>query len=94
VSTSLTRLRTVLGARTSRRVISALSSPAAGAVAWMALRERTISRWIGVVSVLPVLAVLGMTVGTGLPGFPGVVMPLWLVVTGLGLALGRSPVTR
>lgn len=67
---------------------------AAGAVAWMALRERTVSRWIGVVSVLPVLAVLGMTIGTGLPGFPGVVMPLWLVVAGLGLALGRSPVTR
>ncbi len=66
----------------------------AGAVAWMSLRERTVSRWIGVVSVLPVLAVAGMAIGTGLPGFPGVVMPLWLVIAGTGLAVGRSPITR
>ena len=66
----------------------------AGAVAWMALRERTISRWIGVWSLVPVLAVAAMTGGTGLPGFPGVVTPLWMVVAFAGLAFGRSPVTR
>lgn len=66
----------------------------AGAVAWMALRERTISRWIGVWSLLPVVTVTGLAVLTGLPGFPGVVTPLWMVVAFAGLALGRSPVTR
>jgi hypothetical protein len=64
---------------------------AAGAVAWMALWERTISRWIGVVSLIPVIGVVGMTVVFGLPGFPGVVMPIWLVVVSLGL---RSPINR
>ena len=67
---------------------------AAGAVAWMALRERLVSRWIGVISVLPVLAVVAMTVGTGLPGFPGVVTPLWMVVAFTGMALGRSTISR
>ena len=67
---------------------------AAGAVAWMALRERTISRWIGVWSLLPVLALTAITGLTGLPGFPGVVTPLWMVVAFAGLAFGRSPVTR
>ncbi len=67
---------------------------AAGAVAWMALRERTISRWIGVWSLLPVAAVTAMVALTGLPGFPGVITPVWMVVAFAGLALGRSPVTR
>jgi hypothetical protein len=31
-------------------------SVAAGGIAWMALRERTVSRWIGTVSLVPVLA--------------------------------------
>lgn len=66
----------------------------AGAIAWMALWEGTISRWIGVVSVLGVVAVLGMTVAFGLPGFAGVVMPGWLLVTSLGLTFGRSPINR
>jgi hypothetical protein len=67
---------------------------AAGAVAWMAFRERTVSRWIGAVSVVPVLAVTAFAAGTGLPGFPGVVGPLWMVVAFAGLAFGRSTVSR
>lgn len=67
---------------------------AAGAIAWMALRERTISRWIGWISVLPVLAVAGFTISTGLPGFPGVVSGLWMVVALTGLAFGRSTIAR
>jgi hypothetical protein len=67
---------------------------AAGAVAWMALRERTVSRWIGFVSLVPVLAVVTFTGLTGLPGFPGVVSSAWLVVAGLGLAFGRSTIAR
>jgi hypothetical protein len=53
---------------------------AAGAVAWMALRERTISRWIGWFSIVPVLAVVLFAGLTGLPGFQGVVGPAWMLV--------------
>jgi hypothetical protein len=67
---------------------------AAGAVAWMGLRERTVSRWIGVVSLLPVLQTTLMVVGLGVPGVPALLGPLWLVVAGLGLAFGRSTITR
>jgi hypothetical protein len=67
---------------------------AALAVAWMGLRERLVSRWIGAFSILPVIPVV-LTVGLfGLPGFPGVVSGLWLVVTFAGLAFGRSAVNR
>jgi hypothetical protein len=66
----------------------------AAGIAWMALRERTVSRWIGVVSLLPVIAVVGMVGATGLPGFPGVVSPIWLVVTSLGLYFGKSTIAR
>lgn len=44
---------------------------AAGAVAWMGLRERTVSRWVGVVSVIPVLQTTLMLVGLGVPGVQG-----------------------
>ena len=67
---------------------------AAGAVAWMGLRERTVARWLGVFSVLPVLATTAMVVGMGVPGVPGLFGPLWLVVAGLGLTFGRSTITR
>jgi len=66
----------------------------AGAIVWMALRERTVSRWIGFVSLVPVVAVTAFTGLTGLPGFPGVVSPAWLVVAFLGLAFGRSTIAR
>lgn len=66
----------------------------AGAMAWLALRDRVVSRWIGAVSILLLLPVVGMTVATGLPGFAGLTMPLWLVVVGLGLGLGRSTIVR
>lgn len=67
---------------------------AAGAVVWMSLRERLVSRWIGVFSIIPILPVL-ITVGAfGLPGFPGVSSGLWLIVTFAGLTFGRSPVNR
>jgi hypothetical protein len=62
---------------------------AAGAVAWMALRERTVSRWIGIVSLLPVLQTTVM-VAIGIPGVPGLLAPVWLVVIGLGLTFGKK----
>jgi hypothetical protein len=64
------------------------------AIAWMAFRERTISRWIGAAACVPVLAVTAFTVGTGLPGFPGVVSPLFLLITFAGLAFGKSTISR
>jgi hypothetical protein len=67
---------------------------AAGAVAWMALRERTVSRWIGIVSLLPVLQSTAM-VAMGVPGTPGLLAGPWLVVLGIGLAFGKkSTITR
>ena len=43
---------------------------AAGAIAYMAFREKTVSRWIGVVSCLLLLPVMVFVVATGLPGSP------------------------
>jgi hypothetical protein len=67
---------------------------AAGAVIWMSLRERTVARWIGIFSIIPVLGTTLMAAGMGVPGVPGMWGPLWLVVTGLGLAFGKSTITR
>lgn len=60
---------------------------AAGAVAWMSFRERIVPLWIGAFSCIPVLAVLGFTGLTELPGFPGVVSPIWLAIACAGLTL-------
>jgi len=64
---------------------------AAGAIAWMSLRERVLPLWLGIWSCLPVLAVVAFTGGTGLPGFPGVVSPIWMIVAFGGLAASRFP---
>jgi hypothetical protein len=69
-------------------------SVAAGAVAWMALRERLVSRWIGVFSIITLLPVIGGTLAFGLPGFPGVVGGAWLIVAFAGLAFGKSTINR
>lgn len=63
---------------------------AAGAVAWLALKDRVLPLWIGIWSCLPVLAVIVAVVATGLPGFPGVVSPIWMIVTFTGLALSKG----
>lgn len=67
---------------------------AAAAVIWMSLKERLVSRWIGIFSILPILPVIITVAAFGLPGFPGVVSGLWLIVTFAGLAFGRSPINR
>jgi hypothetical protein len=67
---------------------------AAGAVAWMGLRERTVSRWIGYFSLLPLVGTSAMVIGLGVAGVPGLFGPLWLVVAGLGLAFGKSAISR
>lgn len=65
---------------------------AAGAIAWMGLRERAVPRWLGAVAVLPVLQTTLMVAGLGVPGVPALLGPAWLVVTGLGLYFGRGQV--
>lgn len=60
---------------------------AAAAIGWLSLRERILPLWIGVLSALFVVIPLGMLIATGLPGFPGVVDPLWLVITSVGMAV-------
>ena len=67
---------------------------AAGAIAWMGLRERTVSRWIGIVSLLPVVQTTAMVVGLGVPGVPALLGPVYLVVLGIGLAFGKSTISR
>lgn len=66
---------------------------AAGACVWLAFRERVLPMWMGIFSCLPVLAVIAFTGGTGLPGFPGVVSPIWLSIACLGLFLHQGSVS-
>ncbi len=64
---------------------------AAGCVASLALRrQRVLPRWMGVVSLLLVLPPLAIAATTGLPGLPGVFMPVWLVVTSIGMIFSRT----
>jgi hypothetical protein len=60
---------------------------AAAAMAWVALRERQLPVWFGIISVIFVVLPVGYLVATGLPGFPGVVDPAWMVIVGIGLTL-------
>lgn len=60
-----------------------------GLLAWMALRERVVSRWLGVVSLLFAVSPLAFMVPTGLPGM-SLTAVLWLLILGLGMTFGRS----
>jgi hypothetical protein len=63
---------------------------AAMASVWLTFRERLLPRWVGAVGVVFVLAPVAFMVGTGLPGFPGVVGPAWLLIFSIGASLRRS----
>jgi hypothetical protein len=63
---------------------------AATGVAWLALRERALPLWMGIVSALFVIVPVGFMAATGLPGFPGVVDPAWLAIISVGMALRRD----
>jgi len=67
---------------------------AAWALAWISLRERHLPIWFGIVSTLFALVPTVVLILTGLPGIPGIVMPAWLVIVGIGmtLSLRRSSV--
>lgn len=66
---------------------------AAGALAWVALKERHLPIWFGIVSglfaIVPAV-ILGIV---ALPGFPGVITPAWTIIAGIGmtLSLRRAP---
>ena len=62
---------------------------AAGAVAYLSLREKALATWLGIISLLPVAAVVLMSLGLTVAGFPGIVGPIWMVVAFAGLALGE-----
>ncbi|MBA2453546.1 MAG: hypothetical protein H0V47_10270 [Chloroflexia bacterium] len=66
---------------------------AAAGMVWLSLREHRLPTWIGILSVLFVVAPVGVLIVTGLPGFPGVVQPLWLIIVSIGMALSlrRAP---
>lgn len=63
---------------------------AMGCLSWLALRERLLPRWIGVVAGLALAAPIGFLLAFGFTGFSGIICPVALVVVGTGLALRRS----
>jgi hypothetical protein len=64
------------------------------ALAWMAWIERNVSRVLGTFTAVLGIGALGAVVVSGVPGLPGILMPFWLAVTGIWLAVGRSRITQ
>ena len=62
-------------------------------IAWLGIKERRVPRWLGFAGLFFALVPIGFVVGTGLPGFPGVIDPLWMIVFGTGLALSLRSAT-
>ncbi len=60
---------------------------AALGVAWFSLYQHRLPIWFGIVSAIFAVVPIGFLVATGLPGFPGVVDPFWMVIFGIGLAV-------
>jgi len=60
---------------------------AAIGVAWFSLREHRLPVWFGIVAAVFAVVPIAFLVVTGLPGFPGVVDPFWMVIFGTGLAV-------
>jgi len=60
---------------------------AALGVAWFSLREHRLPIWFGIVAAVFAIVPIAFLVATGLPGFPGVVDPFWMVIFGIGLAV-------
>jgi hypothetical protein len=65
----------------------------AGAFAWIGLRDKLVPAWLGVFSLLPVLAVAFMGAGMSIAGYQGIVGPVWLIVASAAIAFDhhRSP---
>jgi hypothetical protein len=52
-------------------------------------RSRLLPRWMGVVSIVTLLPALLFAGITGLPGFVGFTMPIWLAVISVGMVFSR-----
>lgn len=63
---------------------------AAAAIAWVSFEDRVISRGLGGVSAAIAVLVAGAVLVSGVPGLPGIPMPIWLVIAGVWLTVGRS----
>lgn len=61
------------------------------ALTWMAFRERLVSRGLGAASGILATALLGAVIVLGVPGLPAMIL-LGLIVAGVWLAFGRSPI--
>lgn len=66
---------------------------AAYGLGWMAFGDRIVSRGLGAGAVLFATALLGVTLVTGVPGIPAMIV-LGLIVAGVWLAVGRSAITQ
>lgn len=60
---------------------------------WMAFRERLVSRALGAVTGFFGLLIFGAVAATGVPGLP-FAGSMVIVIVGIWLAVGRSPITR
>jgi hypothetical protein len=60
---------------------------------WMAFRERLVSRALGAVTGFFAVLILGAVAVTGVPGLP-FAGSIVIVIVGIWLAVGRSPITR
>ena len=63
---------------------------AAGCVAVLAFRRRTLPRWMGITSVVLMAIPVALAVLTALPGMPGLIMPLWLIAISVGMVFSRT----
>ncbi|OUZ11702.1 hypothetical protein BHE97_04130 [Aeromicrobium sp. PE09-221] len=62
------------------------------AVVWMAFAERLVSRVLGAVSAVFAVGLTALMLAMGVPGIPGTLIQIWLVIAGIWLAVGRSRV--
>lgn len=60
---------------------------AAGALAFVALKERQLPIWFGILSALFAIIPIAVLAIFALPGFPGVITPAWLIIGGIGMAI-------
>ena len=63
---------------------------AAACIAYLALRERLMPRWIGVLATLVTVLPLAFLVTVGFTGFSGIVAPVFLLIGATGMSRMRS----
>lgn len=63
---------------------------AAGCLAWLSFRERLIPRWIGVLLAAMVIVPAGLLLAFGFSGFAGVICPVLLIPSAIGMYLQRA----